>query len=253
MVRTVTNVSVLMASKDVIAKTVFKVAMLTHVKPTHAQMVELVWLLEIHSNASVLPVTKAPDVKRKLEMPSRQFVIQTLVSMEVHVKKMEKAMTVFVMFNILVHSAKLTNVRNAIHTPSVLTDTVNAGQDGMEMVMNASRRKDVQNRVECMQLAILMFVHATVVTKETDTTVFRWQPPQHHHHHRPRRPHHHRLHQFVIVILHKFVWKTDNAVIQEPHINGTRRDIEINKIMAFKFRLYNTHVVTKLRPDMCKR
>jgi len=56
--------------------------------------------------------------------------------MVAHVKRMEKGTIVFVMFNTLVHNAKLTNVRNVILTQGVLTDTVNAGQDGMEMVMN---------------------------------------------------------------------------------------------------------------------
>lgn len=40
-------------------------------------------------------------------MLNRQYVIQTLVSMAVHVKRMERGTIVFVMFNTQDHSAKV--------------------------------------------------------------------------------------------------------------------------------------------------
>jgi len=165
------NVFVEMDSKDDIVKNECKEGTQILVKIIHVIMEGPAWLLVIHSSVIAHLVTKDHVVMRKLGMLNQQFVIQTHVLMGVHVKRMEKGTIVFVMFNTLVHNAKLTNVRNVTLTQGVSTDTVNAGQDGMEMVTNVSKRKDVANRAVCMPHVIRMFVNATVVTKETDTRV----------------------------------------------------------------------------------
>jgi len=132
----VINVFVGMDLKDVIVKIESKEGTLILVKIILVIMEVPVWLLVIHFSVIAHLVIKDHDVTRKLEMLSRQFVIQTHVSMGVHVKRMERGTIVFVMFNILDHNVKLTNVRNVTLTQGVSTDTVNAGQDGMEMVTN---------------------------------------------------------------------------------------------------------------------
>lgn len=107
------------ASKDVIVKNVFREGTLIPVKTILAIMEGHAWWLVIPSSVVAHLVTKDPDVMRKSATQNQQYVIQTHVSMEVHVKRMEKGTIVFATSNTQAHSVKLTNARNVTLTPDV--------------------------------------------------------------------------------------------------------------------------------------